>query len=334
MQIRATPSPARIGLVLGAGGAAGLAFHAGTLLALHHDLGWDPRSADVIVGTSAGSIAGALLRAGVAPEDLAAWAVGAEPSHEGHAFRAAMERANRHVLHPAIPWPSMPGWHAVEALRHPTQLPGAIASILPTGLLDHSARVATMERLVDTWPSQPLWISAVRVGDGKLVWFGRDPDTTDGIRPAEAVAASCAVPILARPVRIGGHRYLDGGVRSATHADVLLGADLDLVVVLSPMGQQRGRNPVRAVSHRQVRREIARLERAGVRTQLVSPDRDTVRAMGINMMDRRRAGSVMRHAFLGAVTQLDEATTLALRRADRWRERASARSVPDGSPRP
>ena len=54
----------RIGLVLGAGGVIGHAFHAGVLAALADDTGWDPRRADVIVGTSAGSIAGALLRAG------------------------------------------------------------------------------------------------------------------------------------------------------------------------------------------------------------------------------------------------------------------------------
>lgn len=47
----------------------GMAFHVGVLWALQHDLDWDARSADVIVETSAGSIVGALLRAGVAPED-------------------------------------------------------------------------------------------------------------------------------------------------------------------------------------------------------------------------------------------------------------------------
>jgi hypothetical protein len=62
-------------------GAAGLAFHAGVLWALHHDLGWDPRTADIIVGTSAGSIVGSLLRSDVPPEDMAAWTTrgGSEP---------------------------------------------------------------------------------------------------------------------------------------------------------------------------------------------------------------------------------------------------------------
>ena len=295
----------RVGLVLGAGGAAGLAFHAGVLWALHHDLGWDPRSADVIVGTSAGSIVGALLRSGVPPEDLAAWATDADPSAEGRAFRATMEVVDSVITRRSVPRLTAPGWHALSALRHPSQLPGAMATMLPHGLHDHSARVQALDHLVDTWPSEPLWISAVRVGDGRLQWFGRDPVATGQVELARAVAASCAVPVLARPVRIGDHRYVDGGVKSATHADVLIGADLDLVVVSSPMGHQAGRSPLRSLAHRRARHELALLERSGVMTQLISPDAATVDSMGINMMERTRVGSIMRGSFLGTTSQLD-----------------------------
>ena len=77
---RATDDAGRddlVGLVLGAGGVAGGAWHAGVLAALAEETGWDARSAAVIVGTSAGSIIGAALRSGVAPRDLHATAVGA-----------------------------------------------------------------------------------------------------------------------------------------------------------------------------------------------------------------------------------------------------------------
>src|SRR5437763_16853595 len=70
------PMP-RIGLVLGAGGMVGHAFHAGVLAAMSEATGFDAREAEVIVGTSAGSVVGALLRAGLAPADLAAHASGA-----------------------------------------------------------------------------------------------------------------------------------------------------------------------------------------------------------------------------------------------------------------
>lgn len=307
--------PARIGLVLGGGGAAGLAFHAGVLWALHHDLGWDPRTADLIVGTSAGSIVGALLRSGVLPEDLAAWATGADPSSEGQRFRAMMTAADSTITSRAVPRMSIPRWHALAALRHPSQITGAIAGMLPHGLLDHSPRLAALDQFTEGWPSEPLWISAIRVGDGRVQWFGRDPEVDGVATLATAVAASCAVPFLARPVRIGNHRYLDGGVKSATHADVVHGVELDLVVVLSPMGHQGGRSPMRSLAHRRARREVVMLERSGLAVQLLSPDDDTARAMGVNMMDRNRTASVMRHAFLGAVAQFDAAATATLIRA-------------------
>src|SRR5437016_10752839 len=73
----------RIGLVLGAGGAVGHAFHGGVLSALSDATGWDARDAEVIVGTSAGSLVGALLRAGLSGTDLAARAMNMPLSPEG-----------------------------------------------------------------------------------------------------------------------------------------------------------------------------------------------------------------------------------------------------------
>lgn len=80
------PKP-RVGLVLGAGGVVGQAYHSGVLAALEHDYGWDPRTADVIVGTSAGSITGMLLRSGVPASELAAWTVKAPLTSEGAVLR-------------------------------------------------------------------------------------------------------------------------------------------------------------------------------------------------------------------------------------------------------
>src|SRR5688572_7193672 len=81
---------ARIGLVLGAGGIVGQAYHAGVLAALQLDLGWDARTTDVIVGSSAGSLTGALLRLGVPASDLAAYAVEASLSEESEELVARL----------------------------------------------------------------------------------------------------------------------------------------------------------------------------------------------------------------------------------------------------
>src|SRR4051794_14882773 len=64
--VPAAPGPRRasVGLVLGAGGMVGLAYNAGALHALHELGGVDVAGADLIVGTSAGSVVAAYLRSG------------------------------------------------------------------------------------------------------------------------------------------------------------------------------------------------------------------------------------------------------------------------------
>src|SRR5580692_1368284 len=93
-----------IGLVLGAGGVVGQAYHAGTLAALEQVKGWDPREASIIVGTSAGSVTATLLRVGVPASDLAATETGETLSEEG-----------AELLERIMPDPSTP-------LPHPTLL--------------------------------------------------------------------------------------------------------------------------------------------------------------------------------------------------------------------
>ena len=134
-----------IGLVLGAGGVVGQAYHAGVLAMLEHDVGWDPRKADVIVGTSAGSITGALLRAGVPASELAAWTVRAPLSAEGGLLHRLVgadipEFPPFRPLHALKRRPDLPGWemllHAAVRPRHfrpgwprsPSSPPGSTTS--------------------------------------------------------------------------------------------------------------------------------------------------------------------------------------------------------------
>src|SRR5712664_2987388 len=92
---------ARIGLVLGAGGAVGHAFHVGVLAAVAEVTGWDARDAEVIVGTSAGSVVGALLRAGLSAPDLAARSTEDALSEEGQRIVARADVGR--VEQPPIP---------------------------------------------------------------------------------------------------------------------------------------------------------------------------------------------------------------------------------------
>ncbi|MGY1773240.1 patatin-like phospholipase family protein [Blastococcus sp. SYSU D00813] len=300
----------RVGLVLGAGGVVGQAYHAGVLAVLEHDLGFDPRRAEVIVGTSAGSITGTLLRLGVSAEDLAAWTVKAPLSGEGEVIQSIAAR----------PLPDLAPFRPLSLLRRPMRPPGpgmvrraltrplkfrplaAGAALLPAGRHDIVEQLAAMRELEpETWPEPGLWICAVRRRDGRRVVFGRP-----GTRPVPihlAVAASCAVPGYFTPVDIDGRAYVDGGVHSPTNAAVLRGSGLDLVVVIAPMSGTVGWVPdiyaaARRHSSRLMEREVRALRRAGIRTVVFTPGVDEQQVMGNDMMSRARLPEIIQQSFI------------------------------------
>src|SRR3954470_16614265 len=171
---------ARIGLVLGAGGIVGQAYHAGVLAALEHDLGWDPRRADVIVGSSAGSVTGTLLRLGVPAHDLAAWAVEAPLSVEGAPLLDALgaDPPDYPPFGPADvfrPWRLPSPALLARTARRPWAFRPSVAAMtmLPAGRIDITRHADTLEEVIgDRWPDG-LWICAVRSTDGARVTFGR-----------------------------------------------------------------------------------------------------------------------------------------------------------------
>jgi len=295
----------RTGLVLGAGGVVGQAYHAGVLAALERELRWDPRTAEVIVGSSAGSVTGAALRLGVAASDLAARATGAPLSPAGAAFFAAIEGADE-----ALPMPSpsdlLRGWRLpppallARAARRPWTLRAAstASALLPAGRYDLRQRTQVLDSLGRGWP-QGLWICAARRNDGRRVVFGRPGSPTP--RLSDAVAASCAIPSYFAPVTIGGHQYVDGGVHSPTNADVLTHAGLDLVIVVSPMSAAHGtsRRPDAAMrwsAHRRLDAEIRRLRSQGTTVVRFEPSASTLAVMGINPMADDRSAAVVEAA--------------------------------------
>jgi NTE family protein len=289
---------ARIGLVLGAGGVTGGAFHAGVLAALADVAGWDARDADLIVGTSAGSVTGATLRAGLSPTDMAARARGESLSAEGVALFRRLRMPVAPTAPPTGPRLRMGRPHAPEvlaaALRRPWQVrPASIAAgLLPAGTVPTDEIVRAMTAMhPDGWPAKPLWVCAVRSRDGALAVFGRD----DHPPVALAVAASCAIPGFFAPVEIDGARYVDGGAHSTTNLPTVVGQPLDLVVVSAPMARSIGRA--------QLWGEVGRVRR---QTPVVvfRPLPDDERAMGLNAMDPSRRGAVVRQAYESAARRL------------------------------
>jgi len=301
-----------VGLVLGAGGVVGQAYHAGVLAALEHDCGWDPRKADVIVGTSAGSITGTLLRVGVPASELAAWAVQAPLSDEGLVLRDMMG-TEIPVFEPfrVLPilrrMPDPPGWEMLQraVIRPWSFRPMAAAlALLAPGRFDIAEQLSMLREVEgQAWPERDLWICAVRRRDGRRVVFGR-PGSPDA--PLHlAIAASCAVPGYFAPVRIEEHLYVDGGAHSPTNAAIVREKALDLVIIVSPMsGPANLPTDLYSLSRghaaRLARREAKALRDTGAAVITFRPGRNELEAMGNDFMARDRVDEIVQQSFLGA----------------------------------
>ncbi len=300
-----------VGLVLGAGGVVGQAYHAGVLAVLEHDYGWDPRTADVIVGTSAGSITGTLLRAGVPASELAAWAVRAPLSAEGMVLHQILG-TEWPEFEPFRPWHllRLPDLPAREMLQHALFRPWrfrplvAVLALLAPGRFDIVTRLAMLAEVEgQSWPERDLWICAVRRRDGRRVVFGR-PGSPDA--PLHlAIAASCALPGYFAPVQIHDDTYIDGGAHSPTNAAILRKKALDLVVVVSPMSGPTGLpadlyGASRWHAGNVARREVRALRESGAAVVVFRPGPAEQQTMGNDMMARDRIDQIVQQAFLDA----------------------------------
>lgn len=277
----------RVALVLGGGGLTGTAFHAGVVRALADAGGWDARSADLVVGTSAGSTTAAVLRAGLSPSDYFARVTGGPVSAGGRALLASVgsitdtpEGAARTRR------PASPALLRAVARRPWRYTPGvAAAALLPAGTRPMDPSATRLAGVVAGWPARDTWIPAVRLDDGVRVVFGRDATATLG----DAVAASCAIPGYFMPVVIDGRSYVDGGAWSTNNLDLAVDADADVVLVSAPMSTadriardagNLARVPVRMALDRQV----ARLRAAGRQVRVFQPDAALRELMGLNSM--------------------------------------------------
>jgi NTE family protein len=205
-------------LVLGGGGVAGIGWEMGLLSGWAAE-GLDVAQADLVIGTSAGSVVATLLRT----EDL----------------EVGYQRQLAPVGDSEIPvtFDAMAMMASfAEALAGVTGDQAARARIgalaLRAEAVPEEKRRAIIERRIGDpeWPTARLVVTAVDTADGEFVPF----DATSGVRLLDAVAASCAVPGVWPPITIGDRRFMDGGMRSVTNADLATG--VEKVLVVSPTG--------------------------------------------------------------------------------------------------
>jgi NTE family protein len=298
-----TPSAQSFRLVLGAGGMVGIAYHAGVMRALAHDLGLTPNDASLVVGTSAGSVVGAYIRVGTSMEDLWTLAIGTHPSLEGLGS-SPEERRKSMALVPSfgggldLPrrlvgsyWVTLRSFVPLPLPR----IPVAIQKTFRAGLFTmRAARERLSADLGEAWPEKPLAICGVDLADGQRTVFSAASEVSATL--TEAVAASCAVPGLYVPVRVGSRVFVDGGVHSSTNLDVAVRHDGQPIICVAPMDYASEDDEgvvhepdvlarlARRLPHQQLLRELASAARAGTKVVLIRPTHTEVREHGINLM--------------------------------------------------
>lgn len=315
--------PVRRGLVLGGGGVLGAAWMIGALKALSDAYDWDPRDADVLVGTSAGSVLCALLGSGIGVETLVNHQRGV-PAPGDPQIDFEHEAPGGGVLPPRPQLRLGSGALLARAARHPRRMPplAVLSAIAPRG----RARMDSVGALIDAanpgggWAPHPAtWIVAMDYETGQRVAFGRSgaPEAT----LAEAVMASCSIPGWYEPTVIGGRRYVDGGTLSPTSLDLVARQGLDEVVVLAPMASFDFDEPTSMVARleRRFRRamtkrilhEAGKVRRHGAAVTILGPGREDLQAIGVNLMDHRRRLDVFETSLRTSAAALaDGASTL------------------------
>jgi NTE family protein len=254
-------------LVLGGGGVLGIAWEAGVVAGLGEQ-GLQVGDADLIVGTSAGSVVGSQLAQGKTPAEIVAMVT--EPV-ERDGLLDPSELDVEAIGKIFMKWAAAPAFTKEVCAEI-----GGLALAAKT-IPEEQWIGPFLERATDGWPERPLKVTAVDVGDGSFVAWDRD----SGADLGRAVASSCTVPGLFAPVSINGRRYMDGGVRSIASAD--LAAGYENVLIIAPISTQpTGIGP--AVL-RDLKLEVTALKQDGATVEMVLPDAASLAAFGPNMMD-------------------------------------------------
>jgi NTE family protein len=284
-------------MVLGGGGVLGEAWMMGVLAGIEDGASLDLRSCEAFVGTSAGAIVAAHLVAGNAPR---------RPSTVGTELEIGNAAPSRGLAVAAVAAARRAGQTALTAsatfapLALGIAAPGGalVRALLLRGLPKPSVNLSALRAQVERSGARfdgRLRVTAVDRGSGRRVVFGSPGAPTASV--AEAVEASCTVPWLFAPVRIGEREYVDGGVWSPTNLDVAPAGRDTHVLCLNPTASLATRHTMltvmRNVARSAVSVEALALRRRGARVRTIAPNAECAAAMGSNFMDEEPRSRVL-----------------------------------------
>lgn len=266
-------------LVLGGGGPVGIAWEAGLLAGLAEG-GVTAADADFIVGTSAGSVVGALLALGRAPSDLAG-PIMAETVRP-RAIPGVVAENRQGAPDMTVLFRKMA--EAASGDRDPKEVRREIGAFsLAAQTVDEAAFISGFGKQLagsgeGSWPAHGYACTAVDCETGDFVVWNAEAK----VPLSRAVASSCSVPGVFPAITIGGRSYMDGGMRSATNADLAKGhAKILVIAVRLGVGEfaERMMKPLE--------REMQTIREAGGEVELIVPDDASATAFGSNLMNPR-----------------------------------------------
>ena len=279
-------------LVLGGGGPVGVAWESGLAVGLAQ-AGVVVGDADLIVGTSAGSIVGSRLALGMDLPELAASVGRPLPVSEGttrdtHTLMTTWADAYGRGLSPA------------EVLAELGQLSLSAQTIDEASFL---AAEVFAQLAGHDWPAS-FRCTAVDTKTGTLhVW-----DQAAGVPLVAGVASSCSVPGVFPAVSINGSRYMDGGMRTPLNADVAAGHSAVIAVSCLPLALPEGfSDPMFDAILGQTQAELAAVREAGGALGTIEPGEEflEVSGWGANLMDPGRAAPAYQAGLRQAGAEAD-----------------------------
>ena len=234
-------------LVLAGGGLTGAVYEIGALRAIDDMLvDRTVNDFDIYVGTSAGALVGALLANGLSPDTILQAIGGSLPGIRPIQRQDLFNVSRKELLRRSIELPRKLASAWSHYLRHldDMNLFDALWSLLdalPSGFYDGLALERYLRNALLKLGcandfgqlERDLFIIAADIDSGQRVVFGKDEHNNTTI--SMAVAASTALPIVYKPVRIGDSEFIDGGIRGNASLDVAVECGATLVICINPL---------------------------------------------------------------------------------------------------
>ena len=335
----------KVALVLAGGGLTGAVYEIGALRAID-DLLVDRtvNDLDIYVGTSAGALVASCLANGLSPEVMLQAFDGSHPEVRALARRDLFQLNSREFLRRTVELPRvlLGAWsHYLRHLDDMTvfDLVWSLAEAIPSGMYDILALERYICRVLDTQGlcnrfedlGRDLYIIATDLDTGDRVVFGQDE--WQDVPISLAAAASSAMPLLYKPVRIRGKDLVDGGLRGNASVDLAVeqganlvicinplvpydNADLECIPFLGPDGGHLSEKGVQAIASQMMRTMMhaglgyhikqLRRQHPDVDIILIEPRPDDYRMFFYNIMRYSSRLTVARHGFESVTIDLAE----------------------------